>query len=76
MARGEAILAGSPDPAHPVDAPKPTMSLRVCKEERVRSAITAVLDVDRNFETLSPDSVSDEQIRSACQSFLDAVNNA
>lgn len=49
---------------------------------RVRSAIAAVLDVDRDFEALSPDLVSDEEIRSACESIVatidlsDAVGNA
>jgi len=42
----------------------------------------AVLDADRNFEGLSPDSVSVEEIQSACESVVatmdlsDAVGNA
>lgn len=82
IARGEAILAGSPDPDEPVDAPKPNYVLARLQEERVRSAIVAVLDVDRNFQGLSPGSVSDEEIQSACESIVttmdlsDAVGNA
>lgn len=82
IARGEAILAGSPDPDEPVDPPKPSHVLARLHEERVRSAIAAVLDVDHAFEALSPASVSDEEIRSACESVVttmdlsDAVGNA
>jgi hypothetical protein len=74
IARGEAILAGSPDPDEPVDAPKPTHILARLPEERVRSAIAAVLDVDHAFEALSPDSVSDEEIQSACESIVATMN--
>jgi hypothetical protein len=51
-------------------------------EERVRKAIAAVLDVECNFEGLSPDLVSAEEIQSACESIVatmdlsDAVGNA
>lgn len=82
IARGEAILAYAPDPTEPADAPKPSHVLARLKEERVRSAIVAVLDVDRTFDGLSPDSVSDEEIQSACESvdtamdLSDAVGNA
>jgi hypothetical protein len=82
IARGEAILAGSPDPDEPVDPPKPSHVLARLHEERVRSAIAAVLEVDRDFEALSPASVSDEEIRSACEAIVttmdlsDAVGNA
>ncbi|MBB3918649.1 hypothetical protein [Rhizobium fabae] len=82
IARGEAILAGSPDPDEPVDPPKPSHVLARLEEERVRSAIAAVLEVDRDFKALSPDSVSDEEIQSACESIVatmdlsDAVGNA
>jgi hypothetical protein len=82
IARGEAILAGSPDPDEPVDPPKPSHVLARLQEERVRNAIAAVLEVDRDFKALSPDSVSDEEIQLACQSIVatmdlsDAVGNA
>lgn len=82
IARGEAILAYAPDPTEPADAPKPSHVLARLQEERVRSAIVAVLDVDRNLEGLSPGSVSDEEIQSAFESVVatmdlsDAVGNA
>ncbi len=50
IARGEAILACAPDPTEPADAPKPSHVLARLEEERVRSAIVAVLEVDRDFE--------------------------
>lgn len=82
IARGEAILAYAPDPAEPADAPKPSHNLARLEEERVRCAIVAVLEVDRDFEGLSPASVSDAEIQSACASVVtamdlsDAVSNA
>jgi hypothetical protein len=82
IARGEAILGYAPDPTEPADAPKPSHVLARLEEERVRSAIVAVLEVDRAFEGTSPESVSDAEIRSACESIVttmdlsDAVSNA
>jgi hypothetical protein len=82
IARGEAILAYAPDPTEPAAAPKPSHVLARLQEERVRSAIAAVLDIDRDFEGISPESVSDAEIRSACESIVttmdlsDAVSNA
>ncbi|TQN59938.1 hypothetical protein FLX27_19550 [Agrobacterium tumefaciens] len=82
IARGEAILAYAPDPAEPADVPKPSHILARLEEERVRSAIVAVLEVDRDFGGLSPVSVSDAEIQSACASVVtamdlsDAVSNA
>lgn len=82
IARGEAILAYAPDPTEPADASKPSHVLARLEEERVRGAIAAVLDVDPSFKGLSPDSVSDEEIQSACESVVatmdlsDAVSNA
>lgn len=82
IARGEAILGYAPDPTEPADAPKPSHVLARLQEERVRSAILAVLEVDRDFEGISPESVSDEEIQSACESIVttmdlsDAVSDA
>jgi len=82
IARGEAILGYAPDPTEPADPPKPSYVLARLQEERVRSAILAVLEVDRDFEGISPESVSDKEIRSACESIVttmdlsDAVSNA
>ncbi len=82
IARGEAILAYAPDPTEPADVPKPSHILARLEEERVRSAIAAVLEVDRDFDGLSPVSVSDTEIQSACGFVVtaidlsDAVSNA
>jgi hypothetical protein len=82
IARGEAILACAPDPTDPPDAPKPSHILALLEEERVRSAIVALLEVDRDFDGLSPVSVSDTEIQSACafvvtaMDLSDAVSNA
>lgn len=79
IARGEAILAGSADP---IVAPKPTHVLARLDEECVRSAIASVLDVDDSFGSVSPDLVTDEDVRSACETVAetadlsDAVSNA
>jgi len=82
IARGEAILGRSPDPDEPVDPPKPRHVVAVLQEERVRSAIASVLEVDDRFRSLSQDSVTDEELRSACEAVAaaadlsDAVSNA
>ncbi|CAN7631219.1 MULTISPECIES: hypothetical protein [Rhizobium/Agrobacterium group] len=82
IARGEAILAGSADPADPVVAPKPSYVLARLDEERVRSAIASVLDVDDSFRSVSPALVTDEDVRAACETIVatadlsDAVSNA
>lgn len=80
--RGEAILAGSADPDEPVDIPAPSHVLARLEEERVRTAIASVLDVDDSFGSVSPDLVTDEDVRSACETIVatadlsDAMSNA
>lgn len=82
IARGEAILAGSPDPDEPVDPPKPVHVLARLQEDRVREAITAVLEVDYSFGELSTEAVNDDEVHEACVSiatttdFSDVVSNA
>lgn len=82
ISRGEAILAGSADPDEPVDIPVPSHVLARLEEERVRSAIASVLDVDDSFGSVSPDLVTDEDVRSASETIVatadlsDAVSNA
>lgn len=58
IARGEAILAGDPDPDAPADPPKPGHVLARLHEDRVRDAIVAVLEVDHKFAGLSAEAVS------------------
>lgn len=53
VARGEAILAGDPDPEEPVDLPKPSHVLVRLQEAGVRDAIAAVLEVDPSFRDLT-----------------------
>ncbi|MCA2411443.1 MULTISPECIES: hypothetical protein [Rhizobium] len=82
IARGEAILAGDPDPEEPVDPPKPSYVLVRLQESSVRDAISAVLDVDSNFRDLTPEAVTDDEVHAACLSiattldFSDMVGNA
>ncbi len=82
IVRSEAILAGSADPGEPVDPPRPRYILARLHEEHVHSAIAAILDVDDSFRPLSPDEVRDEDIQSACETVVaamdlsDAVGNA
>ncbi|MCQ1855737.1 hypothetical protein [Neorhizobium galegae] len=82
IARGEAIFAGNPDPEESVDPPKPSHVLVRLQENRVRDAITAVLDVDSNFRGLTPEAVTDDEVHAACLSitttmdFSDVVGNA
>lgn len=82
IARGEAILAGEPDPQEPVNPPKPSHVLVWFREDGVRDAITAVLDVDSSFKGLTPEAVTDDEVRAACLSiattmdFSDVVGSA
>jgi hypothetical protein len=82
IARGEAILAGDPDPDAPADPPKPVHVLARLDEDRVRDAIVAVLEVDHKFAGLSAEAVSDDEIHEACVSiatttdFSEVVGNA
>ncbi|TAU38944.1 hypothetical protein ELI43_31040 (plasmid) [Rhizobium leguminosarum] len=82
IARGEAILAGDPDPEEPVGPPKPSHVLARLQEDRVRAAITAVLDIDPNFKGSTPEAVTDDEVHVACLSiattmdFSDVVGNA
>ncbi|NLS07467.1 hypothetical protein HGP14_29775 [Rhizobium sp. P32RR-XVIII] len=82
ITRGEAILAGDPDPEEPVDLPKPSHVLARLQEDRVRDAVTAVVDVDPSFRGLTPEAVTDEEVHAACLSiattmdFSDVVGSA
>ena len=82
IARGEAILAGDPDPDAPADPPRPVHVLIRLQEDRVREAIVAILDVDHSFGGLPAEAVSDDEIHEACVSiatttdFSDVVSNA
>ncbi|TBC02943.1 hypothetical protein [Rhizobium ruizarguesonis] len=82
IARGEAILAGDPDPEEPVDPPKPSHVLVRLQEDRVRDAITAVLEVAPSFKTVRPEAVTDDEVHAACLSvattmdFSDVVGSA
>lgn len=82
IVRGEAILAGEPDPEEPVDLPKPSHVLIRLEENNVRKAITAVLEVDPSFKAVQPEAVTDDEVQAACLSiattidFSDVVGNA
>ncbi|QIB41320.1 hypothetical protein G3A56_26185 (plasmid) [Rhizobium oryzihabitans] len=74
VARGEAVLAGEPDPEEPVDAPKPSYVLVSLKEVGVRDAIAAVLEVDPNFRGLTPEAVTDDEVHAACVSIATTMD--
>jgi hypothetical protein len=82
IARGEAILAGVADPDQPIDPPRPSFVLLRLQVDRVRDAVSAVLDIDPSFEGLSPEAVVDDEIQTACLStaatmdFSDVVGRA
>lgn len=82
IARGEAILAGDPDPEEPVHLPKPSHVLVRLQEDGVREAIAAVLEIDPSFKALSLEAVTDDEVHAACLSiantmdFSDAVGSA
>lgn len=82
VARGEAILAGEPDPEQPGAPPKPSHVLVRLEENHVRDAIAAVLEIDPSFEAVRPEAVTDDEVHSACLSiaatmdFSDAVGSA
>lgn len=82
IARGEAILAGEPDPEEPVDLPKPSHVLVRLEENHVRDAIAAVLEIDPSFEALPPEAVTDDEVHAACLSiaatmdFSDVIGSA
>ncbi|MBY5592151.1 hypothetical protein HFO49_32815 [Rhizobium leguminosarum] len=66
IARGEAILAGDPDPEEPVDPPTTGHVLARLQEDQVRHAVAAVLEIDRSFDPLTPEAVTDDDIHGAC----------
>lgn len=68
VARAEAILAGARDPDEPVAAPWPCHVLAQLQEDRVRHQIAAIIETDPDFEGLTPDAVSDDDVHAACLS--------
>lgn len=66
IARGEAILAGAPDPDQPVDTPRLRHVLATLQEEHVRDAIVEILKIDPDLGQLTPGAVTDEEIHAAC----------
>lgn len=63
---GEAILAGARDPDAPVGLPNPSHVLAWLSEDRVRDQITAILETDPDFDSVSADDVSDNDVHTAC----------
>ncbi|MBY4611917.1 hypothetical protein K6M90_30400 [Rhizobium sp. 9T] len=74
IARGEAILAGDPDPEEPVNLPKPSHVLVRLREDRVHDAITAVLEIDPSFKAVSPAAVTDDEVHAACVSIATTMD--
>jgi hypothetical protein len=63
---GEAIPSGASDPEAQVDMPDQRHVLATLQEDRVRDQIAAIIETDRDFEDLTPDAVTDEEIHTAC----------
>lgn len=82
IARGEAILAGRPDPEEPVDQPKMSHVLARLQEGRVRDALAEIIEIDPDFSNFPADQVTEEDIHFACLetvatlSFSDEIGNA
>lgn len=74
VARGEAILAGDPDPEEPVDLPKSSHVLVRLQDAGVRDAIAAVLEVDPSFRGLTPQTVTDDEVHAACVSIASTMD--
>ncbi|MCZ7977531.1 hypothetical protein O9X80_23850 [Agrobacterium salinitolerans] len=74
IARGEAILAGEPDPEEPLNLPNPSHVLVRLEENDVRDAITAILDIDPSFKALSPEAVTDDEVHAACVSIATTMD--
>ncbi|AGS26424.1 hypothetical protein NXC12_PE00290 (plasmid) [Rhizobium etli] len=74
IARGEAILAGDPDPDTLADPPKPVHALALLREDRVREAVAAVLKIDRRFGELATEAVTDGDIHAACISIATTMD--
>lgn len=73
IARGEAILAGHPDPD---GSPDPSMASHVLarlQEGRVRDAVAAILDIDPDFAGMPANLVTDDDIHVTCLDTLAAL---
>lgn len=66
ISRGEAILAGAPDPDQPADTPRLRHILATLQEEHVRDAIVEIVKIDPELGQLAPDAATDEEVRAAC----------
>jgi len=71
IAKAEAILAGAPDPD--AAASKQHVLLRL-DENSVRTEIGVLIESDETLTTLSPDAVSDADIRTACLAVVDCID--
>lgn len=74
VARGEAIIAGARDPDVPVGLPRPSHVLAWLQEDRVRDQIAAILETDPDFDGLSVDDVTEDDLRIACLAAASAAD--
>lgn len=65
VAKAEAILAGARDPDGPVPGPPPCHILAQLQEDRVRDQIAPIIETDPEFAGLTPNAVSDDDVRAA-----------
>ncbi len=76
IAKAEAILAGARDPDEPVAASRPSHVLAQLQEDRVRDQVSAIIETDPDFASLTPEAVSDGDIHAACLSVAANINLA
>jgi hypothetical protein len=70
----EAIRGGAGNPKEPARVPGPDHVLAILREGHVRHQITAILETDRDFGDLTPNTVSDEEIHNACLSVAATID--
>ena len=74
VAKAEAIHSGARDPDEPVAPPRPFHVLAQLQEDRVRDQIASIIETDPDFAGLSPNAVSDRDIRDACLSVAACID--
>lgn len=76
VARCEAILSGARDPDCPPEPPAPIFLVAELHADRVRDYIADLIAVDGEFADLSPDAVTDEDIRASCSAEIASLDFA
>lgn len=74
IAKGEAIMAAARDPEPPAEIPRPPLVLAELHQHRVRDQIAGIVETDPEFTGIAPDSVTDADVRAACQAVATAMD--